>query len=89
MKLIIQQIPIEILDYEYLEYHDGKDGHNFALDCSIMGIRSKERAEELKTLLTELYSFKRYPMEPIEIAIINGSIEVLFALGDFHPIIAP
>lgn len=88
MILVINKNSVPLWDEEYLEYHDGKEGFPLNLDCSICGIQNKDRAEILKSRLTEVYPYKRYKLEePRILTSSNGTFELLFAMSDFAPII--
>lgn len=91
LQLTIGTTPFTLWKEEYLEFHDGRQGNPFNLDCSICGIIDLTRAEGIKTVLTELYPFKLpYKIEPLRILPPKEeklSFEVLFSISDFCPII--
>ena len=89
MKLCIDTFsPIELLEGEYIEYHDGRDGNPFNLDASIAGIKDLKRAKLLVDELTERFPFPKYKMEQIKIWSANDiTHEVLFSMSDFIPVI--
>jgi hypothetical protein len=83
MVLFIDGGSIPLLEHEYLEYHDGREGFPFNLDASICGIKDKRRAEELQIVFTALYPFVAYKMESIQILETKAGFELLFAMSDF------
>jgi hypothetical protein len=90
LQLIIDKTPLTLLSGEYLEFHDGRASIPFNLDCSICGIKDSERADELKIVLTELFPFTPYKVEPLQILELKEEtplFEVLFSISDFCPII--
>lgn len=90
LQLTIGTVPLTLLKGEYLEFHDGRDGFKFNLDCSICDIIDLDRAEKLKIALIQLYPFAPFKAELIQILSPKGeklTFEVLFSISDFCPII--
>lgn len=90
MKLLIENTEIPLLKGEYLHYHDGREGFPFNLDISICGIKDLNRANELIDILISIYPFPSYKMESLRTytpTTIPLTIEVLFSISDFVPII--
>lgn len=87
MELTVSKKSIPLAFRERIEFHDGRSGYPFNLDCSICNIDSKERAVLLMDLLISLYDYPQYKMESPRIIEEESSCELLFSLSDFAPVI--
>lgn len=85
MILQLEKQDIRLESEEHIVYHDGREGHPFNLDCSIVTL-SRTRAEELKEILTLSYVYTKYRMEEIHILERESKFEVLFSISDFAPL---
>ena len=87
MKLKIGKETVILLEGEYIDMHGGRESIPYVLDCSIMDVTSRERAEELLTIFTALFEFPTYKMEPIQILTLGERFEFLFSTSDFPIVI--
>lgn len=87
MKLKIGKEVVLLLEGEYIDIHGGRKDIPYVLDCSIMGIATRNRAEELLTIFAVLYQYPSYKMESIQILTLGEEFELLFSTSDFPIVI--